>query len=286
MFFKPAVILAAVASFSSVHAAPTNATSTRNAAARAATWETHFGLTSSEFRDVSREIVADGLRLTYVSGYTDSRNRVLYTGLWERRSGSWRSTHNEDSYDFQRSFDRARDDGYRPILVNGYTVDSRARYEAIYDTSRSRGWEFRRDLSARGMQDAFDTLTDRGYRIVHINGYEVGREARYSGIWERGSDVAWESRFGLTSSQYQRTTEDLRNRGYRPVQVDGYTVNGNTYFAAIWDQSRATWESRHDMTPQQYQRELDTMTQNGFALKVVSGYPTRDGERFAAIWER
>ena len=78
----------------------------------------------------------------------------------------------------------------------------------------------------------------------------------------------------------------MKAQGYRPVHVDGYTVNGKPYFAAIWDKGRGGWVARHGMSGSQYQAEFDKWAAQGYRLVDVSGYEAGGKARYAAIWHR
>src|SRR5262249_34979681 len=77
-------------------------------------------------------------------------------------------------------------------------------------------------------------LANLGYRLVEVSGYSVGGQARYAAIWDKSSAPLWEAHHGMTAAQYQAQFTNLVNQGYRPVHVSGYTVGGQDYYAAIW----------------------------------------------------
>jgi Bacterial tandem repeat domain 1 len=57
-----------------------------------------------------------------------------YAAIWERRGGfSWQARHGLTSAQYQQAFDQLLKDGYRVVLVNGYSVGNEDRYAAIWE---------------------------------------------------------------------------------------------------------------------------------------------------------
>lgn len=64
--------------------------------------------------------------------------RDHYAAIWSQSQGAaWRAVHGISSDAYQREFDLAIGQGYRPVWVDGYGVDGQALYAAI--TARSIG---------------------------------------------------------------------------------------------------------------------------------------------------
>jgi CubicO group peptidase (beta-lactamase class C family) len=140
-------------------------------------------------------------------------------------------------------------------------------------------------MSPTVYQSEFDRLLALGYRLVHVSGYEVAGAERYAAIWERRSGPEWEARHGMTAARYQDEFDALVARGFRLVQVSGYSVAGQERYAAIWERSAGeAWSARHGLTSQAYQSAFDDHVRRGFRLARVSAYTAGGSERYAAIW--
>ena len=95
----------------------------------------------------------------------------------------------------------------------------------------SPAWVARHGLTAAEYQQAFDEVTVQGYRPVCVSGYAVGGEARYAAIWELRESPAWVARHGLTSSEYQRTVNQLSDLTIAKSHTGNFTQGqvGATY---------------------------------------------------------
>lgn len=148
-------------------------------------------------------------------------------------------------------------------------------------------WEARHRLTSDQYQKTFDSLVAKGYRLNYVSGYTIGNEPRYAAIWEKKSSPAWVARHGMTSSQYQDAFNVYVSTGYRLVLVNGYTVDGQDRYVAIWDKSASgQWIARHGMTSADYQAQFNSFVQQGYRLRHVSGYAVGGQDRYAAIWEK
>lgn len=148
-------------------------------------------------------------------------------------------------------------------------------------------WAARHGLTGAQYQQAFQEHAGKGYRLVSVSGYEQGGGARYAAVWKKEAGPAWAARHGLNPQQYQAAFNEFTGKGYRLSYVNGYTVGGKPYYAAIWDKSAGpAWKARHGLTAEQYQAAVDEAVKQGYALSHVSAFDLGGSPRFAAIFEK
>ena len=161
------------------------------------------------------------------------------------------------------------------------------RYAAFWDKSPGPAWQARHGLSSADYQKAFDDLLRQGYRLVEVSGYTDNDNEAYAAIWEQRQGPAWTARHGLTFAQHQQEFDKLVGQGYRPLDVSGYTVQGQDRYASVWEKSAGPpWVARHGLTSTQYQQEFDRLIREGYRLVDISGYTVGGEDRYAAIWEK
>jgi hypothetical protein len=94
----------------------------------AAIWHKHdgvsavarHGLTASAYQKTFDAQVAAGMKLTCVSGYSDT-GIARYAAIWrQEQSGPWHARHGINSDGYQRSFNEMVAQGFRPAQVSGY----------------------------------------------------------------------------------------------------------------------------------------------------------------------
>jgi len=243
------------------------------------------GLTSSQYQAAFDTYVAQGYRLVDVSG-SSVGTQDRYAAIWTKASGpNWVARHGLTSTQYQAVFDDYTAQGYRPTHVSGYSVNGQDRYAAIWTKESGPAWIARHGLTSAQYQSAFDSYTAQGYRPIDVSGYSVNGQDRYAAIWTKESGPAWIARHGLTSTQYQSAFDSYTAQGYRPIDVSGYSVNGQDRYAAIWTkESGPAWIARHGLTSTQYQTAFDDFGAQGYQLETVSNYDIAGQTYYAAIW--
>lgn len=101
------------------------------------------------------------------------------------------------------------------------------------------------------------------------------------------SGYAWVANHGLDGDAYQREFDSLGGQGYRLVRISGYSVNGQDYYASIWDMSPGpAWVGMHRVPAADYQAQFDSLTSQGFRPVDISGYEKDGSDHYAAIFEQ
>jgi len=257
-------------------------------------WVARHGMSAAEYQDEFDDHVEAGLRLTHVAGYGVG-DEARYAAIWEEQPGpAWVTHHGMTPGGYQRRFDEYADEGYRLATVSGYAVGGESRYAAIWERRDGPAWVAHHGMSGDDYQRRFDDYVDRGYRLTHVSGHGVGGEARYAAIWERRDGPAWVARHGMTAAEYQDEYDGsgLAAEGFRPVDVSGFSVGGESRYAAIWERRDDTrWEARHGLTPTAYQEAFDELRYQGYRLADVSGHAVppdtfwESPVRHAGVWE-
>lgn len=199
----------------------------------------------------------------------------------------WAARHGLSAAQYQAEFNQWDQRGYRLAHVSGYGVGNQARYAAIWEKKNGPAYVARHGLTAAQYQTEFNKWKSQGYRLTLVDGYGVGNQAFYAGIWEKRNGPAYEARHGMTSAQYQAEFNKWTGQGYRLTLVEGYGVGNQAFYAAIWEKTNGpAYEARHGLTSAQYQTEFNKWTSQGYRLTHVSGYTVGGDDRYAAIWEK
>jgi hypothetical protein len=111
-------------------------------------------------------------------------------------------------------------------------------------------------------------------------------------IWPAPTAPAWYppgwaelSKHGIPESKYQDEYNKIVQSGYRLVWIDGYDVNGKTYFNVIFRAEDGTpWNARHGLTSSEYQAEFDQQKEAGFRPLQVESYISNNHIRYATIF--
>ncbi len=148
-------------------------------------------------------------------------------------------------------------------------------------------WIAHHGMTSTEYQATFTKLVGDGYRLVEIDGYGENGQAHYAAIFAKGGGPAWIARHGLSASAFQHEFDTRTKDGYRLVEISGYSVNGETLYAAIFDKSTGPARvARFGMTSLEYQAWFNKLVSEGYRLRNVDGYAVGNEARFAAIFDK
>ncbi|HEX8392534.1 MAG TPA: C39 family peptidase [Longimicrobium sp.] len=209
--------------------------------------------------------------------------------LWAGPSAAqvWQSRYGMSPDAFQQAFDTLGPRGFVPAEIAALEVDGQVRYDAIWRQEPTVRWQSWHGVTGTVLQQKFDELAPQGFVPVVLVGYATREGTRFAAVWRRDADVGWSARFDMDAGGLARQVEERKNEGFAPVTISGYTVGGQTRYAAIWrKRPGVSWESRSDLTAAEFQAWYDRLTPRGYVPVDVSAYPADGQTRFAAIWER
>jgi hypothetical protein len=112
-------------------------------------------------------------------------------------------------------------------------------------------------------------------------------------VWPAATPPAWYppgwgevTHFGVPAGSYQTVFNHATASGYRPVWLDGYEVQGNTFFNVIFHPSAGAWIAKHAMNATQYQDEFTAATNAGYRLTNLTSYVDGGAVSYAAIFDK
>lgn len=93
------------------------------------------------------------------------------------------------------------------------------------------------------------------------------------------------AKHGIDTANYQSEFDKIWTCGYYPIWVDGFEVNGKTYFNVIFRPSKnVTWVARHNLDGKKYQDEFNKWSEAGYRLININSYLSHGKLLYAAVW--
>ncbi len=162
-------------------------------------------------------------------------------------------------------------------------------HAGLVDMSTDQDWVFFRDLTSAQFSQYYTQYRNAGYIMTDIDAYAVGSSARYAMNWQRNTDNRlWAEVRDMTSAQYSAKWQEYDSKGYRPVDVESYTINGTTYWAGIWIQNKEGVGARthRGQSASDYASQFSKNSGDGYRLVDLEVANTSNGLRYTSIWER
>lgn len=208
--------------------------------------------------------------------------------LYDAKSvNNWVARHGLSPTKYQDAIDKYHKKGYRLTYVDGYTVNGKVKFAALWIKGNTSGLRARHGLRNKAFQAEVDKNHKAGYRLILVDGYKHDGKAYYAGIWSKQSTKGLRARHGLTNSQYQ--TEAVKNNkdGYKLAHISGYGIGGKLYYAAIWNKTSSyKIRAKHGLTSSQYQDEVTKNVKDGYKVLQVDSYNLGSKVYYAAIFEK
>ncbi len=197
------------------------------------------------------------------------------------------SRHGLTSAQYQKEVDKYHKAGYRLTYVDGYYVNGKVKFAALWKKQSTKGLIARHNLTAKQYQDEVNKHNKNGFRLIHVDGYYDGKNVRYAAIWNKQNTSGLRARHGLTGTQYAAEFKKNKNDGYRLVHISGYGVKNKAYYAAIWKKGNASgYVARHGLSSKQYQETVVKYWKQGYRVTQVDSYDVSNKTYYAVIMEK
>ena len=150
-------------------------------------WVAKHGLTAAEYQAAFNEFNGQGLALDWVSGYFDG-GQDRYAAIWRKVPNlpAWQARHGLTADQYQAFFNEMTAQGYKPVVVSGYSDGGQARYAAIWrKIAGAPAWQARHGLTAQQYQQTFNQLVGEGYRLELVSAYTVAGQDRFAAVWTK-----------------------------------------------------------------------------------------------------
>jgi CubicO group peptidase (beta-lactamase class C family) len=140
-------------------------------------------------------------------------------------------------------------------------------------------------MSETTYESKLEELKTKGFRPVDI---EVlgGTSRKYACIWRKNSDGrAWEVRTKLTDSEFSTKWEEMKTKGFRPIDQECHQAGGTTYFGAIWmkNTENLKWVSLRKLTSEEFAQKFD-LYKAAYIPVDVDVYQIGGTTYYSVIW--
>lgn len=247
-------------------------------------WVARHGLNGTQYQQAFTQMVQQGYRPTVVSGYAVN-NQATYAAIFEKVNGPLAEyRHGLSAQDYQTAFTTLTGQGFRPKYVNGFVVNGKDYYNAIFEKTNGPALIARHGITEAEYQKIFNDYAPQGYMPVSISAYTINGQHRFAGIWEKKTGV-WVARHGLNNAQYQTEFNKFTQQGYRLKCISGYGSGNNPLYAAVWEKvNTPAWLARHGMPGAFYQINFDNFYYQGYRPIYINAFNPGNGELFNTLW--
>ncbi|WP_291166593.1 serine hydrolase [Gimesia sp.] len=189
---------------------------------------------------------------------------------------------------YQRQITRLSKQGFTATDLSVYAGQRSERFALMgIKQPESKDWRALHGLDEKQLESRLKQHAAEGFHPQVISGYEKRGEPRFAVILKKSAEASPVLKHSLSGAQLQDTLKSLQEEGYAPSQLDGYTIDNQTFHAGIWKkQGETAWEATCQIPSSQFQATFDDYTSKGFRLVDLSGYGENGTAVYHAIWSK
>ena len=195
------------------------------------------------------------------------------------------SKHGISNSRYQTEFDRMASSGYRPVWIDGYSVDGKAFYNVIFRPDNGKEWIARHGLTGTQYEAEFQKHTKAGFKLTHVDCYDTDSGLHYAAIFSKAVGPDFIAYHGRDSGEHQKQFDKLTKEGWYPTVISVASSGGKLRHAAIYVKANygALW-ARPSMTQTEYQKEFNDGVKAGRELVYINAYRHAGKVYFSGIW--
>jgi hypothetical protein len=250
-------------------------------------WSFEVGLTAEQVGSRAAALREAGYRPTCVSGYNVGE-AVRFAVVWEKAGGpAWMMDYGLTPARLDRRAVDLKAAGYRPVGLSGYDLVGTQGFIDLWRKESGPAWQVNYGMDGDGLRRLAGQMKARGYRPRTLSSYMSGTISRYALVWEKGAEVPWELRWGLSPDGFGNALDNLAAEGYRPVAIGGLGIFEQVTYSAVWEKRKGPdWLARYNLDADGLSDLARAMRGRGYKPVYLAGYGTFNGPRFASIWEK
>lgn len=203
---------------------------------------------------------------------------------------AWASHRNLSHEQFSERFEEYSDRGYIIVDTGANTSGRDVSYSMVWrENVDGRRWAQWRNLTSDEYHEKWSQYRDEGLRPLSIEGYVIGSDLRFSGIWvENKEDVDWWSRRNMTNESFKDHFDDLRDDGYRPIDLETYPTGSGPRIASIWYENvdDLEWAHWRNMSRESYLEKSGDLWDDGYRPIDFESYEWNGSRVYGGIWEK
>lgn len=140
-------------------------------------------------------------------------------------------------------------------------------------------------MSTKLLEEKLNQYAKTGFQPVVISGYGRKGKSRFAVIWEKTNNGEHQVHHSLSNQQLQTTLDDLKQKEYMPINLDGYTVKNQPVSAGIWSkQNDVVWEAVCNIPIDNFQKTLEDFGSRGFHLTNLCGFVVNNKPHYHTVW--
>lgn len=193
--------------------------------------------------------------------------------------------HGIPASNYQFVFDQITKSGYRLEWIDGFSVNGKIYYNAVFRPNNGKSWASFHKLTSSQYQDKFNEYTGKGFRPTQVESYRRGSRTFYAVIFVKSNGPKFTAYHGISAEKHQQRFNQLTQNGFRPKNISVVSINGQRRYTALYEKTNVgSFVAKSFLTPAQYQQQFNLNKRSGRQIAYLNAYVHNGKTRFTAIW--
>ena len=190
--------------------------------------------------------------------------------------------HQASSKSFQRVFKHLANSGFRPKIINAYSVGGTVYLNHIWEPSKG-AWRAYWRQPKKSLQTNLDKAKKDGYAPVFVDSYLDHGKVRYVAIYIKGKRGKWLMRSNLTAPQHDKVLNDAKAGGMKPVSISVVSSGGKRRYTDLYRADNiGSWTLKSQVAETAYQGTFNKQSAAGRMPIYLDGYMHK-GKAFYSV---
>lgn len=247
------------------------------------------GLDRGKFAEAFKSLNDDGFRIVDIETYRSGRSTTVST-IWNKLASGegWQISMSQPISEFIKVHEKHTENGYSLVEFEVDRNGATLHFSGIWlKTAEGVGSEFYFGLESLDFSNSYGEMADRGYRLIDFEAYESNGKQRHAGVWVKKEEQQ-EVRFyrGIEPKRFHEIAAGLDAAGFRLLDIEGYSFDGDFSFAGQWVK-RLEWQESaysYDLLPDEFYNKHSTYSADGYRLTEFETYEKNGVVFYAGSW--
>jgi len=198
----------------------------------------------------------------------------------------WECRSNNTLDEFGTYINEMKDRGYAPVNISAVTHFNSPRISSIWRKANINDWACWYGMNQQSFIDKITDFNNRQLSPIDITVWNEDGEARFAAIWQK---LEYEGviEIGIGADELKTKIVDWDKKGYSPRDLNGYSLNGVTYYTCIFDRKpKGILSISYGLTEAAFQEQFDRLTPLGYYPIDVNYFNDNGTIKCNGIWAK
>lgn len=251
-------------------------------------WEFKSGLDKAAFAKAFNAKIKEGFRIADIETYRSGRSTTVST-IWTKLANdeAWQVEMSQPVAEFIDKHEAHLKNGYSLVEFEIDRFGATLHFSGVWMKGlEGLETEFYFGMESLSFSNRYGEMADRGFRLVDFEAYEANGKFRHAGVWMKNDEHEVRFYRGIDKNRFGEVAASLDQAGYRLLDIEGYSFEGEFVFGAVWVKRKEWQESQYafDLLPDEFYNKNSSYLSDGYRLTEFETYEDNGVVYYCGSW--